>query len=401
MGGAANNTLSATCIEHNQEDDWSTSIRFRVNKSVIDLTYLDNTNSIEALTFFVDSLGVSSISEITIASYASPDGKYYKNLALAGRRTVAIKELLKKISPELEGKIKVADEDESWNKMQSLIVSDTFLSELQREAVLAIITSDEEPDVKERKIKALTAYPYIKENLLPLLRYSDLVVTYQAQSDRDSAPAIQEVTFAAKVALEPSDRHDALIIPETFYSSSATSLRREIVYARTNLLSPISNVGVEYCINNNWSIGADWYFPWIFRNADHKNCFQILGGGLEGRYWFGKERTEQDRLEGHSVGLNASLGYYDFERNFAGKQGEFINVGVDYLYSLPVCKDKLHLEFSIGLGYIYSNLRPYDVFQSGGLAFRKGYYENFHWFGPNKAAVSLVVPITAKRRADR
>lgn len=84
-----------------------------------------------------------------------------------------------------------------------------------------------------------------------------------------------------------------------------------------------------------------------------------------------------------------------------GDQGEFVQVGVDYLYSLPVWKDRLHLEFSLGLGYIYSHVKPYDVFEDGGKAYKTGYTENFHWLGPTKATVSLVVPIKVARRAGR
>ena len=129
-----------------------------------------------------------------------------------------------------------------------------------------------------------------------------------------------------------------------------------------------------------------------------KNAIQLLGWGLEGRYWFGKERKETDRLKGHSIGLSSYAGYYDFERNYSGIQGEFINIGVDYLYALSLCKERLHLEFNIGLGYIYSNVTPYDVFEEGGKAFKEGYIKKFHWVGPVKAGVSLAVPIYATKK---
>lgn len=180
-----------------------------------------------------------------------------------------------------------------------------------------------------------------------------------------------------------------------------TPEKREILYLRSNLLAPLTNLGAEIGLGNHWSVGADYYFPWMFRNPNHKNCFQLLGLNLEGRYWFGKERTYEDRLEGHSVGINLGAGYYDFERNFKGNQGEFATIGVDYLYSLPVCKDRLHLEFSLGLGWIYSRVKPYEVYSEGGKAYKLGYEKNFNWYGPTKAGVSLVVPIKAKRRSGR
>lgn len=171
--------------------------------------------------------------------------------------------------------------------------------------------------------------------------------------------------------------------------------KEEAFYIRTNLLSPLTNIGAGYCINDHWSVAADYYFPWMPRNKNHRNCFQLLGWSLEGRYWFGKGRTYEDRMEGHSAGLSAAAGYYDFGRNFKGNQGEFFKIGADYMYSLPVLDDRMHIEFSLELGYIYSRMKPYEVFEEGGRAYKLGYRKNFNWFGPTKAGVSLVFPIKA------
>ena len=185
------------------------------------------------------------------------------------------------------------------------------------------------------------------------------------------------------------------------FSKKKDKNETEQFYLRTNLLNPLTNFGAEYCIGNNWSVGADYYFPWMPRNKNHKNCFQLLGWSVEGRYWFGKDRTVEGRLEGHSVGLSVASGYYDIEKSFKGNQGEYASISADYLYSLPVCKDKLHLEFTLGIGWIYSRVKPYEVYSEGGKAYKLGYEKNFNWYGPAKAGVSLVVPIKAKRRSEK
>lgn len=202
--------------------------------------------------------------------------------------------------------------------------------------------------------------------------------------------------------------------PAPSSSSSTESVPQEkesrgepLLFAfRSNLLVPALNFGAEYPIGTDWSVGADYYFPWIMRKQDNRNCFQLLGWNLEGRYWFGKNRTQADILQGHSVGLNAAVGYYDIERSFKGNQGTFVSVGADYLYAMPIFNNKVHLEFNVGLGYIFSQMRPYEVFEEGGNAFKLGYKKNFNWVGPVKAAVSIVVPIRPEmlkwmRRKDR
>ena len=173
--------------------------------------------------------------------------------------------------------------------------------------------------------------------------------------------------------------------------------RIPVVAFRSNLLVPALNAGIEVPIGKHWSVGADYYFPWIWPKKDNKNCFELLAWGIEGRYWFGKNRTAFDRLKGHSVGLYGYVGYYDFERNFHGHQGEFLNVGVDYTYAMAVGKRKsLHLEFSLGLGYIYSEARQYTVIEANGPLISDKITKKVGYFGPTKANISLVVPIFKK-----
>lgn len=167
-----------------------------------------------------------------------------------------------------------------------------------------------------------------------------------------------------------------------------------VAAVRTNILAiPFLNFGIEVPVAKNWSVGADYYYPWIWRGRNMKTCNQLMALDIEGRYWFTDHDLPEDvRLLGHSVGLYAGAGYYDFERNWCGHQGEFFNVGVDYLYAMPLLRGRLHLEFELGIGYIHSKARPYDIIQDTGYI-RNGVYEKINWFGPTRAQVSVVLPI--------
>ncbi len=176
-------------------------------------------------------------------------------------------------------------------------------------------------------------------------------------------------------------------------SISNKPIKYKVAAVRTNLLAPLSNIGAGVCIGNRWSIEGDYYFPWMFREKDNQDATQLLAWGITGRYWLGKGRTHTNRLLGHSLGLGTYIGYYDFERNYSGHQGEFASVCLDYTYAAPIFKKKMHIEFTFGAGYLYSYARPYDVFEPGGKAYREGYTKNIHWLGPLKAGVSFVVPL--------
>lgn len=367
------------------------TFQFKLDNSVLDQDFGCNSESADALIVFLDHIGVDSVDSLRIISGASLEGSSRYNQNLSHKRSTAVKSWLLGLYPSLESKTESEDKGELWDEFLDQVQQDTVISDKEKQKIVGIIVSDVSIDTKKWRLKRCPSYRYISRTYYPLLRTSTVTVFYRVPLPEVKSAPVSALTYVPQ----------PIQIPRSVPVSKPEVPKDEIFYLRTNLLAPLSNFGAAYCINDRWSIEADYYFPWFRRNPDHRNCFQILGWNLGGRYWFGKDRTREDRLEGHSVGANIAAGYYDFEKDFVGDQGEFVQVGVDYLYSLPVWKDRLHLEFSLGLGYIYSHVKPYDVFEDGGKAYKTGYTENFHWLGPTKATVSLVVPIKVARRAGR
>ena len=183
-----------------------------------------------------------------------------------------------------------------------------------------------------------------------------------------------------------------------------TDPERTVVAIRSNLLLPTLNVGAELPLGNRFSVGADWYYPWVFRGPLHKDCVQALGLSLEARCWLGSRhkgaKGEANRLLGHSVGIYTMGGIYDLERNYLGYQGEYWLAGVDYLYAMPLGKEKKwRLELSLGVGYFHSMATAYQVYSEGGKGYRdKDFRRQVRYYGPTKVAVSLVYPITCANK---
>ena len=178
---------------------------------------------------------------------------------------------------------------------------------------------------------------------------------------------------------------------------------------RTNTLAiPFTNIGVEVPLGEHWSLGADWYSPWIWRERHSENLdtwgwgFEFQALDLEARYWFTNPRKRpEQRLLGHSIGLYAAAGHYDFERDWKGNQGEFGNIGIDYLYALPLFKGRMHLELELGLGFIYSRNQAYLCITHGDKCYRYGNGKRaVTWLGPTRAQISFVVPIYVKTRKN-
>ena len=185
----------------------------------------------------------------------------------------------------------------------------------------------------------------------------------------------------------------------------AQNQTRTAIAFRTNFLAiPLLNAGIELPLGKDFSVGADIYYPWFWRKGQKDGvdytgtCTQLLAADLDLRYWFGRAHQRNGQLLGHSVGIYAAGGYYDIERNWTGNQGQFINIGVDYLFAAPIFKGRLNLEFELGLGYIYSPAQPYDCFEEGGKCYRRESITQYiKWYGPTRAQVSLVLPIHPKK----
>lgn len=181
-----------------------------------------------------------------------------------------------------------------------------------------------------------------------------------------------------------------------------------VVAIRTNLLLPLMNLGVEVPVSNRFSLGAGWSYPWLMRSSldavlpPRQFCAQTLAGSLEGRWWLGGEHTEEadtrGRLRGHSIGAVLSGGYYDWEYDGRGQQGEFAAIGVDYLYSLPLGHGGIHLEFNAGIGIALDWNRSYTVPYEGGFLIADSDKKMQVRPVPIRVAVCLCVPIMKKEK---
>lgn len=403
------------------------SIRYENNKSLPRWDYANNGEAYTAIVEAVKDLSSeeSNIRTIVIEGAASPVGNEEYNNRLALRRAEALRDIIAKMEGGEKLHIYVISAGEDWRTFKSYIKKNYH--EPNRDQVIAIIDSDMANDHKERQLQLLDGgktWRVLVRDFMATARNAAMIHIVEIDDLAPKSPSLKFQSVLAPIredmlifTAKPSVLHEPIEIVKpvaisidklkiepqeepqeqpTLQEQTATP-RKPVVAVRSNLLVPALNVGVEVPIGTHWSVGADYYFPWIWPKRDNKNCFELLAWGVEGRYWFGRNRTVLDRLQGHSVGLYGYMGYYDFERNYHGHQGEFMNVGVDYTYAMAVGKRKqIHLEFSLGVGYIYSLARKYTVIEAQGPLISDKITKKVGFFGPTKANVSLVVPIFQK-----
>lgn len=382
------------------------NIFFRINSPKIEEDFQNNDRTLEVLRQDVQSTiqqdGAVPDSLVIISS-ASPDGSYEFNRYLAHSRATNTKKMILEMFPQFKNAtIRIVCLDEDWDGLLQVLKAHPEFP--QREEMMAVILDDKDVQSKEQRLRALKqGWRHLVNNHIHALRNSSITLSVvmtatnaddefvreKPQQRPETLPAIQ-YSYAPAFELSLSDIGQAPVQEPKY--------RKSIIAARSNLLIPGMNIGLEIPIGSHWSIGLDYFYPW-FVSGKNRWCGEMLGWFVDAKYWFpGKQSAwaPASKLKGHAVGVYAGIGYYDYQNKAKGAQGEYLDLGIDYTYSLPIANDKLRLEFNLGIGYIYTLYRPYypssdyeDLIKEPGIKFR-----STNFIGPTRAGVSLVYPIT-------
>ena len=368
------------------------TIFFRINKWNIDTTFRGNGETIRRMQAEIDSLiskGTITADSISIVSAASPDGGNAFNVWLSKKRGLSTMDLLEERYPDIDPEIIYIDPmGEDWSTFRKVVYEDRNIP--ARDELIALMESDLTNDEKEKVLRKMNpTFRYILKHHIYLMRAS--AVTFNV-----SVPMVLMPPIAGPQVLAEGPEGN-ILYRQVQPLPQAPAEKKMILAVRTNLLVPALNVGVEVPAGYSWSVGADYYFPWWLARSN-RYCAEMLGWFVDTKYWFGKDRGEEDKLTGHALGAYAGFGYYDYQWEKSGNQGEYIDIGVDYTYAIPLAKDRLRMEFNIGLGWIHTVARHYtptddytDLIKDPGIRHRK-----YNFFGPTRASVSLVVPIRVK-----
>ncbi|MCR4824610.1 MAG: DUF3575 domain-containing protein [Bacteroidales bacterium] len=403
-------------------DTLEMKIYFRQGESRVDPAFRENALRLAAFqaeleTLLSDSTAV--VRYISVRSAASPEGRTDRNRKLSEARARSIEGFLRRTLPVDPLLFRYQAVGEDWDGLAAAVRA---LDLPWRDEALDIIENTPAwitrggrvVDGRKRQLMQLQSgkvWRWLEREVFPELRAAGGSVRCVVFHTVREIPASPDTVYVGRAVPAGSSLGRPRPAPEPLRNAarpeSGLSGRKMLFALRTNVLAvPLANLGLEIPLGGRWSLGADYFYPWLWRTGhrgglDHSgSCSELLAFDLEVRYWFPSRREKpRQRLLGHSLGLYAAAGYYDFERDWTGHQGEFVNVGADYLYAVPVFQDRMHLEFGLGFGYIYSPSQPYDTFERGGMAFRrKGVTHYTRWFGPTRAQISLTVPIYAAKR---
>lgn len=283
---------------------------------------------------------------------------------------------------------------ENWQGLRDLVLYQ--YPNADKEKVLAIIDrtdiTDEYRKVLLKRLDGGRTWRYILKRLMPQLRYATWVSVWKripVQRVELPKPAMPE--------LGPLDAPPMVMERE----ETILALKTNLLYDALSWL----NFSVEVPLGDRFSALYYHQFPWwTWGEGNNEYCMRFLSIGAEARWWFKPEPRKftaghfrRDKLVGHFVGVYAESGKWDFERKRdICYQGEHWSAGLSYGYAMPIGK-RLNLELSLSVGYASIAYRGYTPSEDYEILWRDPEKEGrWHYIGPTKAQVSLVLPFVVK-----
>lgn len=387
------------CLSVNLVD--SMKVNFKQSHFDIDRNYEYNGKRIDSLLNLISSDSIwLHLKSVEVRGSASPEGSIQFNRYLSEKRAHAIFEIFNKSNLVNDSMVSFTFLGRDWEGLKDQVIND--MNTPHRDEVIRFIENINQENCDSRTADPVIAlkslyggkpYKYMYDNFFPNLRFSQIILEYDAEYPQliSSQPEL--------LSIDPKSATDICLPSLHIQTDSGTVCEHRSLYVdiKTNLLYDVAllpNVGAEFFIGRNWSLTADWMYGWWDRDKSHY-YWRAYGGWIGLRRWFGRRAAEKP-LTGHHIGLFAGAVTYDFELGKGGIMGgiphgtlwdrcNFIS-GIEYGYSLPISR-RLNIDFSIAIGYIGGKYLKYSP--------KDGFYmwqstHKINWFGPTKAEVSLV-----------
>ena len=240
---------------------------FRINSPIIDDDFKDNARTIATMREDIETtlkLEGSVPDSLLILSTASPDGSYEFNKRLAKNRATHTEKLLLEMFPQFkDAHIKVEYLEEDWDGLRQVLKAHPEFP--QREEMMAVIDDDNDIQSKEYRLRALKqGWSYLVRNYIHALRNSSITLKVVMTPTNADDEFVRSKPISNIEPVEPQPVATLLPPPPSPLRRLPIDVKffKTILAARTNLLAPGLNFGVEIPIGMNWSVGLDYYYPW-------------------------------------------------------------------------------------------------------------------------------------------
>ena len=166
-----------TTSDATQSEQSSIDILFAVNQSNINAAFMDNKEQIDELRKALANS--SDIKEIHLTGYASPEGPYEFNKALAARRAESVKKYLANNNLGTTTDVIVHSYPANWNEVKRLL-NDTYIENWQGITAIIDDTSISAADKNSAiRKKYPVEYEFMLRSWYPKLRMTDITINHK------------------------------------------------------------------------------------------------------------------------------------------------------------------------------------------------------------------------------
>ena len=415
-------------------------VSFRNGSSKLDPNYKDNRKALdEMVAFFREN--PSAADEYDIVGAASPDGPTSVNDRLARERAQAVADYISEQAPELKDRLHTRSAGEDWNGLRKAVLAEDSLSDKDKKELCEIIDSNASADEKEKALKNHPAYETVREKCFDPLRSQSIGLAEDRNETTEAPAELEEVvekndtTTTTQIvnkdtlsrierlpgiytkAVKQGEDSVAEYIPVEEPQYDTIINKVPVVAATYNFLPNLATVGtgfhvvpiqagIDVPVGDHWSIYADYLGTAPWRAWDNNaECAELLHWTLGTRWYPGSKfatpfnpgGTERI-LEGWYASLSVGAGYYDFEHNGKGYQGEEILASLGLGYSL-VFNENWSMNFGIGFGPMFTQWRYY-IEKTSNQHLIYQYSGKSQYFGVTDAKITLTYLFHANKKKE-
>ena len=409
------------------------TLYFRVNESVLDSAYMGNAqvmgliaNDIQNCLEFKNDSAI----QINIVAYASPEGRYTRNVSLSQSRKETIVSFIQKSINVSEVTFSANSFVEDWNMVVDLVKADQNVP--HRDEILeAILNFERDPDTNlkantnpkattnqkahtnlkadtymqlQRKLQNIdngVAYEYLREHIFPYLRSCKIVAIYDMS--RPVAHVKIEEVEAPRYTLQAAPAY--LQMPKAPATTPAPALAApgftpslKLKINTIGLGMGHANIAFEVAAAEHVSVAVPFYYSGGFDYLKPTLKFRGIVLQPEVRYYVKGN-------EGFYIGAHAGIGWYNFAldgelriQDHRGRRPAY-GGGLGLGYALSFRKNpRWGMEFALGAGAYDVK---YDVLynEPNGAYAEHGVHDTF--IGIDNASIAFTYRFDFKKEGSR
>lgn len=224
---------------------------FPEGSTSVEPDYADNNAALAAIANLLDGRKPEDFESIVVYSGSSIDGSVASNDRASRKRGESLVKWIEENYPQYKGHVQISSCGEDWDVLRSAVESDTNLSRVERNSILSIIDSNDTPENKEARLKGISSWDYVKENLLPLTRHAGVSCTAAKSAAATTAGTTDEAASEGTAASGTTATTGTTTTTET--SADGTTVTRK-ADGTAHVLFPLNGTTVEADHASNRSV---------------------------------------------------------------------------------------------------------------------------------------------------